>query len=101
MPSSETAIMATRSRAAFPHIVRNPEIVGGEPIIKGTRIPVRSVVILYQLYNDMDRLGEAFPTATRVSLEEALDFYKVHQVEIDHYIEINEQGALSPGEHDF
>ncbi len=35
-------------------IVRNSRILFGEPIIKGTRIPVRSVVLYKYEYGDTD-----------------------------------------------
>jgi uncharacterized protein (DUF433 family) len=31
------------------HIVRNSEILGGEPIIRGTRTPVRAIVEMWRI----------------------------------------------------
>jgi uncharacterized protein (DUF433 family) len=72
------------------HIVRDPHILGGEPTIKGTRIPVRSIVIIHQLYGDFEQVRRAFPTAPEPALREALAFYKSHRAEIDRHIQENE-----------
>lgn len=81
------------SHRAFPHVVRDPRRVGGEPTIKGTRIPVRSVAVIYRLFQDVDDVCSAFPTASREAICEALEFYGEHQEEIDRYIEENEREA--------
>ncbi len=87
--------MSARRSKAFPGIVRDPEILAGEPVIAGTRIPVRSVIVVHQLSESMDDLCEAFPSASREGLEEAIEFYKAHTHEIDHYIELNEREAMA------
>ena len=71
---------------AFPRIVRDPRIVGGEPTIKGTRIPVR-VLVLYRRYEpDLTHLYEDYPRLTRADVDEAFAYYEVHREEIDSYI---------------
>lgn len=87
--------MSARRSKAFPGIARDPEILAGEPVIAGTRIPVRSVVVVHQLSGSMDDLCESFPSAPREGLKEAIAFYKAHAREIDRYIELNEREAMA------
>lgn len=88
--------MATSDETTYPHIVRNPAIVGGEPVIAGTRIPVRSVVVLDRLYHDFAYVCSAFPTASHEGIREALDYYRTHREEIDRLIAANEREAAAP-----
>ncbi len=43
-------------------IVRNPGILHGEPIIEGTRIPVRAVVLFRYEYGDNAGVQGALPS---------------------------------------
>ncbi len=72
------------------HITKDPEIQGGEPVIKGTRFPVRSVVV-YILKNGMlpEELVREFPQLTLASVYDALAYYYDHKEEMDSLI--NEQ----------
>ena len=75
-------------------IVRVPGIHGGEPVIRGTRVPVRSIVVSYEQYDgDLTRVGEAFLVGP-VAIEAALAYYRTHRDEIDQIIERREQAAL-------
>jgi uncharacterized protein (DUF433 family) len=87
--------MTTIRSATFPHSVRDPTIVGGEPVIDGTRVPVRSIVIVYQLYGDKARVLKAFPHASPADVEEALAYYEANREEIDRDIAENE--AIAAG----
>lgn len=64
-------------------IVRNPEVLGGKPILKGRRMPVHLLVFraIYQQW-----LTSQIQEAHNVSLAEiyaALSYYYLHQAEID------------------
>ncbi|MBI3968126.1 MAG: DUF433 domain-containing protein [Chloroflexi bacterium] len=72
------------------YIVRNPEILGGEPIIRGTRVPVWAVVRTFHYTPDLDYLCEAYPHVARAALEDALAFYESHREELDRLIAENE-----------
>lgn len=82
--------MATPRITTFPHIVRVPGVVGGEPVIAGTRVPVRSVVLYFRIYGSMDELHLTFPHVPVAELEEALAYYDAHQEEIEQYIAENQ-----------
>jgi uncharacterized protein (DUF433 family) len=74
----------------FTHIARDPHILSGEPVINGTRISVRTVVLMYRLYRDIGRIQEALPALTGEDITQALAFYKQHKAEINAYIAQND-----------
>src|SRR5688572_3517666 len=65
--------MALPLPAKFPRIVRNPRVQGGEPVVRGTRVPVRAIVIAWQECRDAAVLLEAYPRLTQSDVAEALD----------------------------
>ena len=76
-------------------IIRDPRICGGDPIVAGTRIPVHSVVIQWQLYHDINRLMQAFPRLDAAAIRTALAFYEANRAEIDGLIQEHERAAYS------
>jgi uncharacterized protein (DUF433 family) len=74
-------------------ISRTPDIHGGEPVIRGTRVPVRSIVIAHERYNgDIARVSEAFSVGVD-AVHAALAYYEAHRSEIDQTIEEHERAA--------
>ena len=71
-------------------IVRNARILGGEPTLEGTRVPVRSIVVATRFLESIDEIVDAYPMLDRESVEAALAFYRTHQAEIDRHIAENE-----------
>ncbi len=82
--------MTAAESATFPHITRDPDVVGGEPVIKGTRVPVRSIAIHARVYHDIDQIRKAFPRVSREAIHEAMVYYGLHWQEIEQYIAENE-----------
>lgn len=75
-------------------IVRNPQIHGGEPAIRGTRVPVRSIVIAVEEYaGDVAQVAWAFSVDV-AAVHAALAYYTQHHAEIDRIIERHERAAL-------
>ncbi len=76
---------------AIPHakprtIIKNPRVLHAEPILDGTRIPVRTVVLLMRLRRDMSAVQRELPSLTVRGVETALDYYYAHREEIDDWI---------------
>ncbi len=71
------------------HIVRNDEILSGEPIIKGTRTPVRAIVEMWRLGVSPEEIPQRLPYLTLSQVFDALSYYLDHQAEIHDYIERN------------
>jgi uncharacterized protein (DUF433 family) len=78
-------IQATANR----YIVTNDKILGGEPIIKGTRTPVRAIVETWRLGTSPEEIPNLFPHLTLGQVFDALSYYSEHQEEINKYIERN------------
>jgi uncharacterized protein (DUF433 family) len=76
-------------RTEYPYIVRRPAILGGQPIIQGTRLPVWQIANLWNKGESVDALLEAHPDLTPAALHNALAYYWDHQEEIDAQIEAN------------
>lgn len=72
------------------YVTRNPEILGGEPIITGTRTPVRAIVGLWRLGIQPEEILDHFPHLALAQVFDALSFYLDHQVEINALIEQNQ-----------
>lgn len=56
---------------------RNPEIMGGAPVFRGTRVPVQTLLDYLEAGDSIDRFLEGFPSVSREQviafLEEAKD----------------------------
>lgn len=86
--------MVTRPKI-FTRIVRIPGVVGGEPVVAGTRISVRVIVQYDRIYHhDFEKIVGAFPHITYADIEEALAFYEANRGEIDRYIAENEDDEV-------
>jgi len=71
------------------YVVRDEEILGGEPIIKGTRTPVRAIAETWRMGVAPESIPEAMPHLTLSQVFGALTYYSDHQQEINQYIEQN------------
>lgn len=52
----------------------NPKILGGKPVIKGTRIPVYLVLELLSAGYDFKRIIQAYPTLTEEDIKAAVNY---------------------------
>ena len=68
------------------YIAHDEAICGGEPRIRGTRIPVRTIIESIRLSHAKDPLLEAFPDITLADIDAALIYYAEHAEEIEQYI---------------
>ncbi len=71
----------------YRYITKDMMIQGGEPVIRGMRFPVRSVVV-HVLKEGMlpEELAKEFPQLTLAAIYEALSYYYDHRGEIDSLI---------------
>jgi len=77
-----------------PYIVRNPEILGGEPTIQGTRIGVRHLAEWDRQGYSVDEMVSMYPHLTHAQVHDALSFAFDHKAEIDLLIEENKTSAI-------
>jgi uncharacterized protein (DUF433 family) len=71
------------------YIVRDDAILGGEPIIRGTRTPVRAVLESWRIGIAAEEIPQGLPHLTLAQVFDALSYYLDHQSEINSYIERN------------
>lgn len=71
------------------YIVRNDEILSGEPIIKGTRTPIRAIVETWRQGVSPEEIPNLLPHLTLAQVFDALSYYSEHQEEINKHIERN------------
>lgn len=71
------------------YIVSDPSILGGEPIIKGTRTPVSAIVENWRLGLSPEEIVVHLPHLTLAQVFDALSYYSDHQKEIEAFIEKN------------
>jgi uncharacterized protein (DUF433 family) len=80
-----------------PHVVSQPGLAGGAPVVKGTKFPVRSVV-QYVLRQGLtpEELAEEFPQLTLSKIYDALSFYYDHREAIDREMNENTEAHFRP-----
>ncbi|MGH9945615.1 MAG: DUF433 domain-containing protein [Pyrinomonadaceae bacterium] len=74
---------------AYRYIESKPGVVGGEPVIKGTRVSVRTIVLAWRRGILPEEMPLHYPTVTVAEVFEALSYYSDNQAEINGYIERN------------
>jgi uncharacterized protein (DUF433 family) len=72
------------------YIVTDNQILSGEPIIKGTRIPVRAIVEIWRLGVLPEEIPRRLPHLTLAQVFDALSYYSDYQAEINAYMARNQ-----------
>ncbi len=80
-------MVLTLKKPSYPHLTSNKSIAHGAPLIRGTRITVRSIAGYYQLGMTPDEILTALPHLTASQVHSALAYYFDHQVDIDRDLE--------------
>lgn len=71
------------------YVVRNDEVLSGEPIIRGTRTPVRAIVETWRMGVAPEEIPKGMPHLSMSQVFGALTYYSDHQAEINSYIQQN------------
>lgn len=66
-----------------PHVTRRPDIAGGEPLVRGSRVPVRAIVERTQSGQTVEDILAALPHLTAADIHAALAYYYDHRTEMD------------------
>lgn len=80
--------MAAVEQSLFPRIIHDPRAHGGEPTVRGTRLPVCALVIAWGAEPDMCAMLAAYPRLTEADVLEALAYYDAHRPEVDERIRL-------------
>ena len=59
-------------------IVQDPQILGGEPVFKGTRVPVKSLFDHLEAGDSIEDFLEGFPSVRREQVIALLEESKAH-----------------------
>jgi uncharacterized protein (DUF433 family) len=59
-------------------IVQDPEILGGEPVFKGTRVPVKSLFDHLKAGDSIEDFLDGFPSVKREQVVTLLEESKAH-----------------------
>lgn len=71
------------------YVVSDPAILSGEPIIQGTRTPVRAIVELWRLGVSPEAIPQRLPHLTQAQVFDALSYFSDHLDEIAAHIAAN------------
>ncbi len=72
------------------YVIRDEQILSGEPIIKGTRTPVRAIVETWRMGIASEEISTGLLHLTLAQIFDALSYYSDHQDEINDYIDRNQ-----------
>jgi len=72
-----------------PYITSDTAILTGEPVIQGTKTPVRAIVELWRLGTRPEEIPLHLPHLSLGQVFAALSYYADHQAEINEYIAAN------------
>jgi uncharacterized protein (DUF433 family) len=71
------------------YIARDPAILSGEPIIAGTRTPVRAIAELWRMGMPPEEIPDHLPHLGLAQVFDALSYFSDHTEEIMGHIERN------------
>ena len=71
------------------YVVKDENILNGEPIVKGTRTPVRAIVETWRMGIPPEEIANGLPHLTLAQVFDALSYYSDRQSEINAYIQQN------------
>ena len=93
LPSEKAQVLQWLARdigGAFPGIESTPTVMGGEPCIVRTRIPVWLLVQARKLGSSEADLLKAYPTLRAEDFTNAWAYYSAHRQDIEQQIQENE-----------
>ena len=63
-------------------IISNPEILGGKPVFKGTRVPVSNLIEYIESGFTVNDFLEGFPTVKKSQVKQVLNLLSKHILQI-------------------
>lgn len=80
---------STEAVALHPYVESVADVLSGEPVIKGTRTPVRAIVERWKFGESVEDIARSLPHLRLAQIFDALGYYDDHREEIEKYIELN------------
>ena len=80
------------------YVVSDPAILNGEPIISGTRTPVRAIVELWRMGIPPEQIPAHLPHLSVAQVFDALSYFSDHGQEMARYLDLNQipQDRIDP-----
>lgn len=74
-----------------PHrlVTETPGVMGGYPVVRGTRVPVRAIVEAFQETNSLREVLDLYPQLSPEQIQDALAYYRAHPTRVDEDIATN------------
>jgi uncharacterized protein (DUF433 family) len=85
----EQARRETVTRTEHPHVVRRLGVCGNSPVIRGTRITVRHIAVLWKHGETVEAITRAYPHLQTSWVHDAISYYLDHREEIEQEVEDN------------
>ena len=86
---SLNAVEVVRPALDHPYVESVPEVLSGEPVVKGTRTPVRAIVERWKFGESAEEIARSLPHLRLAQIFDALGYYDDHREEVEKYIELN------------
>ena len=79
-----------------PYVSETPGVCGGYPVVRGTRIPVRIILHVYQETRDLGSILAMYPHLSCEQVQGALDYYTAHPTSVDEDITRHARTVAEP-----
>lgn len=79
-----------------PHVEKNQAVCGGDPVITGTRIPIRLLYLRARAGDSVETIQQVYPGLSLAQIYDALSYAHDHLPEIETEIQ-RENEAFSQG----
>lgn len=84
-----------KTGSEYQPITRQPRVQGGEPILRGTRVTVRSIALAHREDGlEPSEIAREFLVDVG-AVEAALAYYDAHKAEIDRVINLHERASAA------
>lgn len=89
MVSAQLGSESVNTPTGHPYITRSESILNGEPIVTGTRTPVRAVVEHWKFGDAPEDIVRKLPHLRLAQIFDALGYYDDHREEIERFMALN------------
>lgn len=79
----------TAQPSEHPYVERISSVLGGEPIVTGTRTSVRAIAEHWKFGDSPEEIARKLPHLRLAQIFDALGYYDDHRDEIERYIALN------------
>ena len=78
--------MRMKIAASHPYVARVKGVCGGQPVVKGTRVPIRIITECWRSGMSPEEIRDAYPHLALAQIFDALSYAEDHSQEIERFI---------------